>query len=188
MENVKQVVIYLILAAFAAFCVLFITHNATRSGIYACYITDQEKAEVAKQVKKDRLITSVIIGYNVHPAMAERIVTAVMKSTENKHPKLSPELVLAVMAKESRFKHDAVSPGGTGLMQITFAAFGKPASTHIETNVRSGARLLNNYLHKFPKDKAIAAYNIGEGTVRMGGYNEQYVAGVKKHLRRIQNV
>lgn len=187
MTTTKAVIFYLILAALAVFCVRYVALNSTGSGVYACYITEHEKKEVAKQIRKDKWITTIIVGYGVRPDLADKIVTTVMKATEGKHPKLSPELVLAVIAKESTFRPDVVSPGGHGLMQLT-AASGHKVTTHIETNIRGGVSLLNDYLRKFPKDKAIAAYNIGEGTVRLGGYNEAYVLGVKKHLRKFQSV
>ncbi len=79
---------------------------------------------------------------------------------------LSPELVLGVIAVESRFDHFAVSNvGARGLMQV-MPFWKKELGTstdnlfEIETNVRYGCAILRHYLKRYKKvDRALAAYN-----------------------------
>ena len=82
-----------------------------------------------------------------------------------------PELVLAVIFRESRFSPCAVSPSGAvGLMQL------KPATARLmgvgdlldpEQNIRGGARYLRLLLERFDGNVALAlgAYHAGPGRV-----------------------
>lgn len=94
---------------------------------------------------------------------------------------VDPALLKAVMAAESAFKPDAVSPkGAVGLMQImpdTAGRYGVHADknktveqklTDPETNIRLGARYLRDLSRLFPNqpELVIASYNAGEGAVR----------------------
>jgi len=79
---------------------------------------------------------------------------------------LSPELVLGVIAVESRFDHFAMSNvGARGLMQVMpfwKKELGTPTDNlfEIETNVRYGCAILRHYLKRYKKvDRALAAYN-----------------------------
>jgi soluble lytic murein transglycosylase-like protein len=106
---------------------------------------------------------------------------------------LDPELVLAVVAVESGFRPEAISPkGAQGLMQLmpgTAAALGVADALDPEQNLDGGARYLGSLLTLYGGDlqKALAAYNAGEGAVsRHGGippYRETR-AYVKKVLKR----
>jgi soluble lytic murein transglycosylase-like protein len=90
-------------------------------------------------------------------------------------------LLKAVMAAESGFNPDAVSPkGAIGLMQVmpaTAQRYGlagdKKKSLEQKlrdpkTNIRLGARYLSELAKRFPgqRDLVIASYNAGEGAVR----------------------
>ncbi len=90
-------------------------------------------------------------------------------------------LLKAVMAAESGFNPDAISPkGAIGLMQVmpaTAQRFGllgdKKKSLEQKlrdpkTNIRLGARYLSELAKMFPgqRDLVIASYNAGEGAVR----------------------
>ncbi len=94
------------------------------------------------------------------------------------------ELLKAVIATESGFDADAVSPkGAVGLMQVmpaTAMRYGvaPDARTPVEkkltdprTNIRTGARYLRYLLDLFPGrlELALAAYNAGEGAVQRAG-------------------
>ncbi len=108
---------------------------------------------------------------------------------------LDPALVRAVVAVESAFRNDAISPkGAQGLMQLmpaTAAALGVKDAFDPEQNLDGGARHLASLVQGYGGDltKALAAYNAGAGAVaRHGGvppYREttDYVAKV---LRRYQ--
>jgi len=90
-------------------------------------------------------------------------------------------LLKAVMAAESGFNPDAVSPkGAIGLMQVmpaTAERYGVLADKKKsleqklrdpKTNIRLGARYLSDLSRKFPEQQklVIASYNAGEGAVK----------------------
>ncbi len=94
------------------------------------------------------------------------------------------ELLQAVIATESGFNPQAVSPkGAIGLMQLippTAARYGvkddkdslaEKKLTDPEINIRAGSRYLNYLIKLFPGqiELAIAAYNAGEGAVKRAG-------------------
>lgn len=86
--------------------------------------------------------------------------------------RVSPALVLAVIAVESSGRIDAVSTAGaTGLMQLmpaTAARFGVSDSTIATQNIQGGVRYLDWLMEEFGGDPilALAGYNAGEGAVR----------------------
>ncbi len=99
---------------------------------------------------------------------------------------VDPALVKAVMAVESGFNPQAVSPkGAIGLMQVipdTGARFGVAADAKrtVEqkladprTNIAAGVRYLSWLMQMFPNnlELVLAAYNAGEGAVQR--YNNQ---------------
>ena len=79
---------------------------------------------------------------------------------------LSPELLLGLIAVESRFDHFAVSNvGARGLMQVMpfwKKELGSESDNlfEIETNIRYGSAILRHYIDRYKSlDKALAAYN-----------------------------
>ena len=89
---------------------------------------------------------------------------------------VNPELVLAVVAVESAFRPDAVSPkGARGLMQLmpaTASSLGVEDASDPAANLDGGTRHLGSLLTLYDGDlvRALAAYNAGEGAVaRHGG-------------------
>lgn len=98
--------------------------------------------------------------------------------------RLDPELLQALIAAESGFDAQAVSPkGAVGLMQLmapTAARYGVKSDrrssiahklTDPAVNLRAGARYLRDLMAMFPGrlDLALAAYNAGEGAVQRAG-------------------
>ena len=86
---------------------------------------------------------------------------------------LSPELVLGVIAVESRFDHFAISSvGAVGLMQVMpfwKKELGSTADNllKIETNVRYGCAILRHYIDRYKKlDRALGAYNGSLGRMK----------------------
>jgi hypothetical protein len=85
--------------------------------------------------------------------------------------RVSPALVLAVIAVESSGRPAAVSHAGAqGLMQLmpaTAARFGVTNAFQPKENIRGGVAYLDFLLQEFDLDPvlAIAAYNAGEGAV-----------------------
>src|SRR5262249_17742183 len=89
---------------------------------------------------------------------------------------LDPELVRAVIAVESAFRPDAVSPkGAQGLMQLmpaTARALGVKDALDPAQNVDGGTRHLRALIDQYGGDvkRALAAYKAGAGGVaRHGG-------------------
>ena len=109
---------------------------------------------------------------------------------------LDPELVLAVVGVESAFRPEAVSPkGAQGLMQLmprTAVSLGVEDAFDPEQNLDGGVRHLGSLLAQYDGDveRALAAYNAGEGAVaRHGGIppfreTREYVKRVLERYER----
>ena len=89
--------------------------------------------------------------------------------------RVSPALVLAVIAVESGGRADAVSAAGAqGLMQLmpdTAARFGVTDSFAAEANIEGGVKYLDWLMREFGDDPilVLAGYNAGAGAVRDHG-------------------
>lgn len=98
---------------------------------------------------------------------------SILKATIGK--KVSPALVLAVIAVESAGRADAVSSAGAqGLMQLmpaTATRFGVKDSTIAAQNIAGGVAYLDWLMKRFENDPVLvlAAYNAGEGAVEKNG-------------------
>ncbi|WP_146590629.1 lytic transglycosylase domain-containing protein [Puniceibacterium confluentis] len=85
--------------------------------------------------------------------------------------KVSPALVLAVMAVESGGRVDAVSSAGAqGLMQLmpaTASRFGVSDSLNATQNIKGGVAFLELLMNKFDGDPilVLAGYNAGENSI-----------------------
>ncbi len=87
---------------------------------------------------------------------------------------MDPALVEAVVATESAYDPNAVSPvGARGLMQLmpaTAKSLGVQDSFNPEENVRAGTRYLKQMISQFGSlEHGLAAYNAGPGNVRRHG-------------------
>lgn len=112
---------------------------------------------------------------------------------------VDPELIHAVIWRESNYRNDVTSPrGASGLMQLipaTARRFGCRDMRDREANVEAGTRLLSYLLTRFDGDVrlALAGYNAGEGNVdRYNGvppFNEtrQYVRAVLARYGRTEH-
>lgn len=109
-------------------------------------------------------------------------------------------LLKAVIATESRFDPQAVSPkGAVGLMQLmpaTAERFGVKADaattlqqrlTDPRTNLQAGARYLALLLRQFggQTDLALAAYNAGEGAVQRAGGRVPDFPETQQYVRKV---
>lgn len=113
-----------------------------------------------------------VIGERLHDASeAQEIARFVHRYA--RHFKLSPELVLSVMAVESNFDRFAISRAGArGLMQVMpfwkeDIGMSEDNLFDIETNIRYGCAILRFYLDRHEKTAAaLAAYNGSLGDTR----------------------
>jgi soluble lytic murein transglycosylase-like protein len=112
-----------------------------------------------------------------------KAVQHLLKEAAQMH-RLEPELLQALIAAESGFDAQAVSPkGAVGLMQLmapTAARYGVKSDrrssiaqklTDPAVNLSAGTRYLRDLIAMFPGrlDLALAAYNAGEGAVQRAG-------------------
>lgn len=110
---------------------------------------------------------------------------------------LAPELIHAVVAAESSYDPNAVSPAGArGLMQLmpeTATELGVRDSFDAQENLRGGSRYLKQLLDKYDGDldRALAAYNWGQGNVdrqgleKMPGETRAYLSRVKSQFEHL---
>ncbi len=125
--------------------------------------------------------TKLLAFFDVSPGY--KAVRHLLRDAANTHG-LEYELLQALIAAESGFDADIVSPkGAVGLMQVmpaTAQRFGlegdarQPLQRKLadpRTNVAVGARYLSHLLQLFggQRELALAAYNAGEGAVRRAG-------------------
>ena len=112
---------------------------------------------------------------------------------------VDPELLKALIAVESGFNSQAVSPrGALGLMQITpdsAQRYGTPRERLLppeqrmldaRTNIHTGARMLADLLKRHSRiDVALAAWNAGEGTVRRHGGELPPIDETRAHVHMV---
>ncbi|MBN8486295.1 MAG: lytic transglycosylase domain-containing protein [Burkholderiales bacterium] len=113
---------------------------------------------------------------------------------------LDVELLKAVVAVESGFRTDRVSPAGAiGLMQLMpaagerYATRGEKASAPVEAllrdprhNLTIGARMLADLWRRTGSiDAALAAWNAGEGRVRRAGNRVPDIAETRAHVHLV---
>jgi soluble lytic murein transglycosylase-like protein len=125
--------------------------------------------------------------------------TAMIRVSARKH-KVRPALVKGIVAAESAFNANAISPkGAMGLMQLmpeTAQEYGADPFVP-EQNIEAGTRYLRALMQKYGKyrnglRRAIAAYNAGPGAVdRYRGvppYKETrgYVTRVLAYMRQFE--
>ena len=130
----------------------------------------------------------------VVPAAGGKDLAAMAIAAARRHS-LDPDLVQAVVAVESGFRPDAVSPkGAQGLMQLmpyTARALGVKDSFDPAANLEGGTRYLRALIARYNGDvtRALAAYNAGEGAVARHGGVPPYpetMAYVRKVLERVK--
>jgi hypothetical protein len=104
------------------------------------------------------------------------------------------ELLKAIIAVESGFKPNVVSPrGAVGLMQImpvgpTPEARAQEAQRLLDPthNIHTGARLLSKLMHRFGRiEVALAAWNAGVGNVMKHGGGMPPIAETQAHVHLV---
>ncbi|MBS7807265.1 lytic transglycosylase domain-containing protein [Variovorax sp. PCZ-1] len=150
----------------------------TRDGVAA---PTKPEVETPRQVAVPAGKSKLIAFFDVSPNF--KAVKHHMREASQAH-NVDFELLQALIATESGFDTNAVSPkGAVGLMQLmppTAQRYGVSgdAKTPIEkrltdprTNIRAGTRYLRDLINMFPGklELALAAYNAGEGAVQRYG-------------------
>lgn len=158
---------------------------------YQCQSTTIQPIKTLNQPidqKQSKLISRISTLYSVPKNRAYEIVGIINSYTK---PKTFPttEMVLAVIAVESRFQQHATSSAGAkGYMQILHTS-GKIVTSEPWQNIRGGIELLKEYRQQLNSDKqALAAYNVGIGSVQRGGGNPKYAEKVLTELSKIKGV
>lgn len=142
----------------------------------------RERMRTPRDVAVPTRSTSKLIAYfDIAPGYKQ--VKHHLREASNEHG-IDMELLQALIATESGFDVDAVSPkGAVGLMQLmpaTAERYGvrgdakAPVAkklTDPRTNIRAGSRYLRDLIRMFPGklELALAAYNAGEGAVQRAG-------------------
>jgi soluble lytic murein transglycosylase-like protein len=147
-------------------------------------------ASELRGIVPDEVLDEVVLSATAKPADLAQMVEAAAR----RHG-LDPELVRAVVAVESGFRPDAVSPrGAQGLMQLmpaTARALGVKDPFDPVSNIDGGTRYLRALVTRYGGDlrRALAAYNAGEGAVARHGGVPPYpetLAYVRRVLERAE--
>jgi soluble lytic murein transglycosylase-like protein len=133
--------------------------------------TEMDAGAVVRFESEDYVAPQPPASQSTAPIIAVNVVDAktLVDNAARKYG-LPPELVRAVVAVESAYRPDAVSPkGAIGLMQLMpSTAKGLGVDPKVaEQNVDAGTRYLRDLLLKYDQQMfhALAAYNAGPGAV-----------------------
>lgn len=161
--------------------------------------SQESSASYSKQ-QIEEMYLKVVLHYNPKLSRndATRIVRSILYYTSPRMFGVDPRLLVAVIAVESRFKPNAVSPkGAIGLGQLmpgTARQMGVRNPYDIEQNIYGTVRYLREQYNRWsnsdrPLDYALASYNAGPEAVKkyrgIPPYREtiDYVKKVKKLYR-----
>lgn len=142
---------------------------------------DTSESKLPRAVAVPSAAPKLIAYFEVSPSY--KVVKHHLREAAMQHG-IDYELLQALIATESGFDVDAVSPkGAIGLMQImpaTAQRYGVKGDPKVplekklvdpRTNIRTGSRYLRDLIQMFPGrlELALAAYNAGEGAVARAG-------------------
>ncbi len=168
---------------------------------------EKQKASIARQQLAIRRQAETAGAHMIPPdvpepecdAIAEPVISPLIEGAA-KAQSLSPDLIRAVIEKESAFKPCAVSrKGALGLMQLmpgTAEDFGLLDPFDPKDNISTGSKYLKQLLDKYAGDlaKALGAYNAGPTTVDQAGgtpdipETRDYVESIMKKLDATRTV
>jgi soluble lytic murein transglycosylase-like protein len=162
---------------------------------------DQQQASVRRQIEALRAAVTISVPTLLVPTevlcdpVPEAQLTSLIDDAANRED-LQPQLIRAVVDKESAGRACAVSPkGAQGLMQImpaTASQFSVSDAFDPKQNIDAGTRLLKQLLMRYAGDVALAlgAYNAGparvdkEGGVPQIQETQNYVSGILSKLKQ----
>jgi hypothetical protein len=136
--------------------------------------TREARAEFARPVAVPGTVGKLMTYFDLSPSF-KAVRYHIREAANTNH--IDFELLQALIATESGFDADVVSPkGAVGLMQLmpaTAQRYGVASDkkTPVEINIRAGSRYLSDLINMFPGklELALAAYNAGEGAVQRAG-------------------
>lgn len=142
--------------------------------------TDLTNALKLKRIEKNQKKKFIPTKKNIH---------SLIKQTLKNHDNLTEDIVRAVIAAESNYDPDAISPkGAQGLMQLmpaTAARYGLDNALDPEQNIKAGIAELSRLMKKYDNlAYALAAYNAGENAVKKYNGIPPYDE-TKKYVTRI---
>lgn len=153
-------------------------------------------AAPAEQAQRARLLRF----FDTSPAV--RRTDALVRAAAVQH-RIDVELLQALIAAESGFDAQAVSPkGAVGLMQVmpaTAQRYGVQAQGRVpvaqqltdpQTNIHAGTRYLRDLMNRFGGrlELALAAYNAGEGAVERYGNTIPPFAETQNYVRTVMQI
>lgn len=176
-----------------------VTHFATErvDQRYELYFSDEAPENAARARGVPMAPTRLHAFFEISPDY--KAVRHLLREAARAHG-IDYELLQALIATESGFDADAVSPkGAVGLMQVmpaTARGYGladvrrRPVARQLvdaRTNIQIGSRHLRRLLDKFPErpDLALAAYNAGLRTVRRAGNQVPPLRETQDYVRTV---
>ena len=163
-EYILTIIIGMVLTIFSSMCLSMTYHDI--NNVERTYGVELEKPE---QLEK-KITMEVITYYNPRLTQLQKRMIAEVIFKEARLTNLDPFFITSVIAAESSFRPNAVSPcAARGLMQITGAVSDMMHVTNpfnIEQNIFAGTRYLKMLHKQFKKDELVlAAYNAGPSRV-----------------------
>lgn len=144
-------------------------------------MVDLRRAVSSHAREESLFLKMLIIRPTLDPVLARRIASAVQ--AECLLYGQDPNLVLAIIAIESSFNPNAVSPAGAiGLMQVDDL-------TNPEVSIRAGVQIFAHYQQMFRDEaRALAAYNMGPGVAEPGAAANKYAEKVLDLWQRLKDI
>lgn len=154
-------------------------------------MVDLRRAVSSHAREESLFLKMLIIRPTLDPVLARRIASAVQ--AECLLYGQDPNLVLAIIAIESSFNPNAVSPAGAiGLMQV-MPVWKKTLEvddlTNPEVSIRAGVQIFAHYQQMFRDEaRALAAYNMGPGVAEPGAAANKYAEKVLDLWQRLKDI
>jgi soluble lytic murein transglycosylase-like protein len=167
---------------------------------YELYFSDEVPEDATRARGVPMAPTRLHAFFEISPDY--KAVRHLLREAAREHA-LDYELLKALIATESGFDAEAVSPkGAVGLMQVmpaTARGYGlsderrRPVARQLveaRTNIQVGSRHLRYLLNKFPErpDLALAAYNAGLRTVRKAGNQVPAIRETQDYVRTVMTL
>jgi len=154
-------------------------------------LVDVRRAVSSHAREEALFLKMLILKPNLDPALGRRIAAAVQSDCLLYGQ--DPNLVLSIIAIESGFNPNAVSPvGAVGLMQVMphwKKTLGLADLNEPESSIRAGVQVLAHYQQMFRDEElTLTAYNQGPGSVNGGKPGNGYSEKVLSTWQRLKDI